>query len=98
MARRSKTPERGDWLFPNVTSGEDVDRQSSLLDALDNVLNRGALVTGDIVLGVADVDLIYLKLSVLLAALDKVTRSDPVFTPIAAGPRKRSRRAKRKKR
>ena len=98
MARRSKTEERGDWLFPNVTSGADVERQSSLLDALDNVLNRGALVTGDIVLGVADVDLIYLKLSVLLAALDKVTRNDPVFTPIAAGPRKKSRQPKRKKR
>ena len=98
MARRKKAQETGDWLFPNVTSARAHDRQSSLLDALDNVLNRGAVINGDIVLGVADVDLIYLKLSVLLAALDKVTRHDPVFKPIAAGPRKKSRRAKPNKR
>ena len=55
------------------------------------MLNRGAVLTGDIVLGVADVDLIYVKLSVLLAALDKVTRRDPVFKPIAARPRKSSK-------
>ena len=97
MARRRKTQETGDWLFPTVTSAEDADRQSSLLDALDNVLNRGAIVTGDIVLGVADVDLIYLKLSVLLAALDKVMRDDPAFKPIPA-PRKKVRRAKRNRR
>lgn len=98
MARRRETKASGDWLFPNVTSEDGDDRQSSLLDALDNVLNRGALVNGDIVLGVADVDLIYVKLSVLLAALDKVTRSDPVFKPIASGPRKKRRPAKPNKR
>ena len=98
MARRRKTKESGDWLFPNATVGSGADKQSSLLDALDNVLNRGVLVNGDIVLGVADVDLIYLKLSVLLAALDKVTRNDPVFKPIAAGPQKKPRRAKPHKR
>lgn len=98
MARRRKTKKTGDWLFPNITSAGAEEQQSSLLDALDNVLNRGAVVNGDIVLGVADVDLIYLKLSVLLAALDKVTRNDPVFKPIAAGPRKKPRRAKPNKR
>ena len=94
MARRRKTQETGDWLFPNVAGAGEDGKQSSLLDALDNVLNRGAVVNGDIVLGVADVDLIYLKLSVLLAAFDKVTRNDPVFKPIAAGPRKKPRRPK----
>ena len=92
MARRRKTPETGDWLFPNLPRGAQ-DEQSSLLDVLDNVLNRGAVLTGDIVLGVADVDLIYVKLSVLLAALDKVTRRDPVFKAIAAPRRKSSKSA-----
>jgi len=91
MARRRKMPETGDWLFPNVTRAAQDEEQSSLLDVLDNVLNRGAVLTGDIVLGVADVDLIYVKLSVLLAALDKVTRRDPVFKAIAARPRKSSK-------
>ena len=82
----------GDWLFPNLTTSQQVEEQSSLLDVLDNVLNRGLMVNGDLVLGVANVDLIYVKLSVLLAALDKVTRNDPVFKPVAAGPkRKRGR-------
>ena len=93
MARRRKTPETGDWLFPTLTRGAQDEDQSSLLDVLDNVLNRGAVLTGDIVLGVADVDLIYVKLSVLLAALDKVTRHDPVFKGIAAPPRKGSKSA-----
>jgi len=95
MARRRKTPETGDWLFPNVTRAAQDEEESSLLDVLDNVLNRGAVLTGDIVLGVADVDLIYVKLSVLLAALDKVTRHDPVFKGIAARPRKHSKSAQR---
>ena len=43
------------------------------------------------VLGVANVDLIYVKLSVLLAAFDKVMKHDPIFKPVAAGPKKRVR-------
>ena len=103
MARRKPPQEPGDWLFPNVTSADQEDNQSSLLDVVDNVLNRGAVVTGDVVLGVANVDLIYLKLSVLLAALDKVTKDEPIFGPVAAGPnrqpakRRRSRRRERAK-
>ena len=76
MARRKKPPESGDWLFPQLNSGE-ADNQSSLLDVVDNVLNRGAVLNGDVVLGVANVDLIYVKLSVLLAAFDKVTKRQP---------------------
>jgi hypothetical protein len=45
---------------------------ASLLDLLDNVLTRGIIVSGDLVLGLADVDLIYLRLSVLLCAADRV--------------------------
>lgn len=99
MARRRKTDEPGDWLFPNLTTAADVEEQSSLLDVVDNVLNRGAVLNGDLVLGVANVDLIYVKLSVLLAALDKVTKNDPVFRPVAGGPvKKRARARKRRKR
>jgi hypothetical protein len=43
-------------------------------------------------LGVANVDLIYVRLSVLLAALDKVTQRDPIFRPVAAGPRRKPRK------
>ncbi len=45
---------------------------ASLLDIVDHVLNQGVVITGDIVLGVADVDLIYLGLSVVLCSADRV--------------------------
>ncbi len=95
MARR-KQQESGDWLFPKLTDAGTDEEQSSLLDVVDNVLNRGAVLNGDIMLGVANVDLIYVKLSVLLAALDKVTKRDPIFRPVAAGPTKKRARSRRK--
>jgi hypothetical protein len=45
---------------------------SSLLEAVDSLLNRGVFVEGDLVLGLADVDLIYLRLTTLLAAADRI--------------------------
>jgi hypothetical protein len=48
------------------------DPASSLLDLVDNLLNQGVVVTGDVVLGLAGVDLVYLRLSVLLAAADRL--------------------------
>jgi hypothetical protein len=48
------------------------DPDTSLLDLVDNLLNRGVVLTGEVVLGLADVDLVYLRLSVLLAAADRV--------------------------
>ena len=46
--------------------------ETTLLDLLDKLLNKGVVVKGDVVLGVAGVDLVYLKLSSLLCAIDKV--------------------------
>jgi hypothetical protein len=46
--------------------------ESSLLDVLDHVLNKGVMATGDLTLGVAGVDLIYVRLSALLCAADRV--------------------------
>ena len=54
-----------------------TDNESSLLDVVDSLLNKGVVVNGDLVLGVAKVDLIYAKLSVLLAALDRVMGHPP---------------------
>lgn len=44
----------------------------SLLDVVDHVLNQGVVVTGDVVLGLAGVDLVYLRVSALLCAADRV--------------------------
>lgn len=45
---------------------------SSLLELVDNLLNQGVVLTGDVVLGLAGVDLIYLRLSVVLCAADRI--------------------------
>jgi DNA polymerase II large subunit len=45
---------------------------STVLDLLDNLLNKGVMANGDVTLGVAGVDLIYLRLSALLCASDRV--------------------------
>jgi len=45
---------------------------ASLLEIIDHVLNQGVVVTGDVMLGMANVDLIYLGLSVVLCAADRV--------------------------
>jgi len=46
--------------------------ESSVLDLLDSLLNKGVMVNGDVTLGVAGIDLIYLRLSTLLCAADRV--------------------------
>ena len=45
---------------------------ASLLDLVDHVLNKGVMIDGEVVLGVAGVDLVYLRLSAILCAMDKV--------------------------
>ena len=46
--------------------------EATLLDMLDKLLNKGVVMNGDIVLGVAGVDLVYLRLSTLLCAIDRI--------------------------
>lgn len=45
---------------------------ASLLDIVDHVLTKGVVINGDLVLGVADIDLVYLRLSAVLCAADRV--------------------------
>jgi hypothetical protein len=49
---------------------------SSLADVLDNLLNKGVVLNADIILALANVDLIYLRLSALLCAADRVLTDD----------------------
>jgi hypothetical protein len=46
--------------------------EETVLDVLDHLLNKGVMLTGDVTLGVAGVELIYLRLSALLCAADRV--------------------------
>lgn len=49
---------------------------ASLLDVVDNVLNKGVVLSGDLTIGLAQVDLIYARLSLLLCAADRVLPSE----------------------
>jgi hypothetical protein len=44
----------------------------SLVDLVDSLLDKGVVLDGELVLGLADVDLIYVRLAAILAAADKV--------------------------
>lgn len=45
---------------------------ASLLDTVDHLLNKGLVLTGEVVIGLAGVDLIYLRLTALLCAADRI--------------------------
>jgi hypothetical protein len=47
-------------------------REVTLLDLLDRVIDQGVVLAGDITLSVADVDLIYMGLHVLLAPVERL--------------------------
>jgi hypothetical protein len=49
-------------------------RQISLCETLDRVLNKGVVIAGEVVISVADIELIYLNLRVLLTSVETVER------------------------
>jgi Gas vesicle protein len=55
----------------STSSSNDV----ALVDLLDRVIGGGVVVAGDIVLGIADVDLVYLGLRLVLAPAHEVEDS-----------------------
>ena len=51
-----------------------LERQITLLELVDRVLNKGVVLSGDITLSVAGVDLVYVGLRVLLASVSTMER------------------------
>ena len=45
-------------------------RQVTLLDLLDRILNKGVILYGDLCISVADVDLVYVGLWLLVASVE----------------------------
>lgn len=46
------------------------EKEVTLLDLLDRILDKGVILWGDVTLSVADVDLVYVGLKVLLSSVD----------------------------
>lgn len=65
--RKTRTPAR---TVPRVQA-------QSLLDLIDTVIDKGLAVDAEVVLGLANIDLIYLRVGALLAAADRVLIDKP---------------------
>ena len=48
----------------------------SLCEALDRILNKGAVIVGDVMISVADIDLVYLGLQVILTSVETARREE----------------------
>jgi len=84
--RTSGSPSVADQVFET--------NDASLLDVVDNALNKGVVLSGDLTLALAQVDLVYARLSVLLCAADRVLPDEaPDFIE-----RRRARRVRRVRR
>jgi hypothetical protein len=59
--------------LPSRTVARIIDESdASLLDVVDNLLNRGVVLNAEVILSLANVDLVYLRLSALLCAADRI--------------------------
>ena len=81
---------------PDTVADQVLDApESTVLDLLDNLLNKGVMANGDVTLGVAGIDLIYLRLSAILCAADRVLpQGDPM--PTSRGSRRRAEEHRQK--
>ncbi len=50
----------------------DEEEELSLLETLDHVLDRGLVIAGELTIAVADIDLIYVGLNLLLGSVETV--------------------------
>jgi len=61
--------------FDNIMEGADSEAfeetDLSLLETLDHVLNKGLVIAGEITISVADIDLIFVGLNVLVSSVEK---------------------------
>jgi hypothetical protein len=85
MARRQNRRELAAVPHRSIASGRPITAdqileppQETVLDVLDHLLNKGVMLNGDVTLGVAGIDLIYLRLSTLLCAADRILPDRPV--------------------
>ena len=57
--------------FDQIIVGEEWESSDlSMLETLDHVLNRGIVIAGEITISVADIDLIFIGLNVLVSSVE----------------------------
>jgi gas vesicle structural protein len=92
--RRRPTPKLSLRAHKPAAANRQIGRiidedESSLVDLIDNLLSKGVMLNADLILALADVDLIYIRLSALLCAADRVL---PHLTRDPTRPRPGTRR------
>jgi len=75
--RRRPTPETGQSPTTEILERAD----GSLLELVDHVLNKGVVLSGEVTLGLAGIDLIYVRLLALICAADRVSGGSPGMSP-----------------
>ncbi len=68
----------------NMVNDITTSKDAALVEILDRVLDKGVVISGDIVISVAGVDLIYLGLQAILSSVETMERlrGSPVVSPI----------------
>ncbi len=69
-------PARHGTAPPPRTVARIIDSDTSLLDVLDNLLNQGVVLNAELILALANVDLIFIRLSALVCAADRLFPAD----------------------
>jgi len=65
-------------MYDNVV---DQSRDMSLLEVLDRVLNKGVILVGDLVISVADIDLVYVGVKLMLSSVETMEQLKAGKTP-----------------
>ncbi|MGW5264920.1 gas vesicle protein [Microbispora sp. NPDC004025] len=77
---------------PSLTAGGRLPPERvALVDLLDRLLAGGVVITGDIVLSIADIDLVRISLRALLGSVRGTEPFDPLGEPDAESGRHRPR-------
>jgi hypothetical protein len=66
------------------SSAAPAEEENTLLELLDRLLNAGVVLCGDLVVSVADIELLYLRLQLTLSSVETARRAG-WFVPAANG-------------
>jgi hypothetical protein len=52
-------------------------KEVTLFEVLDRILDKGIVIKGDLIISIADVNLIYVGLQVIITSVDRLLRCEP---------------------
>ena len=75
----------GAWEEDYLKHVPDERERCSLCEALDRILNKGAVVAGEVTISVADIDLIYLGVQLLLTSVKTARKLGSSMVKVGRG-------------